>query len=83
MQGRITRLPLLAIALLSACGGEPAGPVGVAVITIVPDSVNLTLFDTLRLHATFKDAHGNSLPDRPVGWSSSNPGRLPITFRKR
>ena len=76
MQGRITRLPLLAIALLSACGGEPAGPVGVAVITIVPDSVNLTLFDTLRLHATFKDAHGNSLPDRPVGWSSSNPNTV-------
>jgi alpha-tubulin suppressor-like RCC1 family protein len=57
-------------------GQASTGPA--ASITVSPDSLYLTVFDTYQLTATVRDAAGNLLIDQPVTWSTGDPG-APLT----
>lgn len=49
-------------------------PVPVASVLVSPSSSALTVGSTVQLTAAPRDASGNTLGDRPVSWSSSDPG---------
>lgn len=66
-----------------ACGGSdaatgptpppPPPPTTVAQVDVSPGTGHVVSGDTLRLHATPKDAQGNVLSGRSVTWNSSQP----------
>ena len=66
-------------AIISAAGGGKKATATVTVLPpvaglrIAPTSIQLHPGDTLRVDATFFDPQGNSLGDRPVAWSTSDP----------
>ncbi|MBC7894965.1 MAG: Ig-like domain-containing protein [Cytophagaceae bacterium] len=61
--------------VFGACGGgdkgEPAGPAKVTSVTVTAPATQLEVGATLAFSYSARDAQGNSLPGRPVSWSSS------------
>lgn len=55
-----------------------AAPAAVAAIQISPSDAYLAVDETRQFTALRIDAYGNSITDRPVAWSSSNPGIVSI-----
>ncbi len=53
--------------------GQPAPRPSVALVTVTPGTAALMVGDTVRLVATVRDSGANSLTDRVVTWTSSNP----------
>jgi hypothetical protein len=51
----------------------PAAPGATAAVTLSPAGAFLVTGETRQFVATRVDAHGNSITDRPVAWSSTNP----------
>ncbi len=54
-------------------------PPAVATVEVVPDSASVPVGGITELVAVLKDADGNTLPSRPVNWSSSAPS-VAITY---
>ncbi|HVH67463.1 MAG TPA: DUF4382 domain-containing protein [Gemmatimonadales bacterium] len=54
-------------------------PAPVATVTVQPGSASLTVGDSAGFTAVLKDAAGNTLSNRAVAWSSSDPSVLSIT----
>jgi hypothetical protein len=80
---RSTRLlPLLTAAFLAiACSDEvPSAPLAVASVRITPEAPALIVGQTLSLVATPLAASGSELGDRPVTWSSGDPGRATVAI---
>jgi adhesin/invasin len=62
-----------------ACGDGTGPPPSVATVTITSSTaVEVVPGGTQMLTATAKDAKGNTLADRPVTWSSSDPGKATV-----
>ncbi len=53
-------------------------PVPVASVEVIPDQAALEVESTYKLTAITRDANGNELKDRVVGWSSSNDAVAPV-----
>ena len=77
---RFRVVPVVTIAVLSACGGgstsptppPPPPPTPVATVAVAPGAATLLPPQTAQLTATTRDAAGNLLNGRTVSWSSSN-----------
>jgi hypothetical protein len=54
-------------------------PAPVAAVAVAPGSASLAVGGTQQLAATLKDAAGNVLTGRTVGWASSNPAVATVT----
>ncbi len=83
---RRARGALIAIPLLAACDDDPPGPPDppvVASVSVEAPAPELALHDTLRLEAVALDADGDTIPGRPVTWTSSAPGVLEVTTAGR
>lgn len=74
----------LAISQIVGCGSDPVpsqpppvtqppAPPPIASLSVVPDSIDIFVTDTLTLRAVASDAQGNVLSSRSVLWTSSNP----------
>lgn len=50
----------------------------VASVSIQPDVSDIPLYGTRQFTATLRDRNGNTLPTRPVTWTSSNPAAITI-----
>ena len=70
-----------ALAMLgAACGGnEGTGPIPVASVAILPDSITLLVGGSQQLAATTRDRNGVTLPGRAVAWSSADGGMALVT----
>ncbi|MEN8145002.1 MAG: PQQ-dependent sugar dehydrogenase [Gemmatimonadota bacterium] len=58
----------------SAGDSTPPQPAPVATVEITPDSGNLQQGTSLQLSATARDSAGSVLSDRPITWTSADPG---------
>jgi adhesin/invasin len=63
---------LVGLAVLHACEKVSVTGVDVAAVRVEPAEANVSLGETLRLHATPLDVSGNPIPGRPVLWISQN-----------
>lgn len=63
---------------LVACG-DPSGPPRAATVVIDAPATELTVGASVQLTATVRDRDGNVLTDRPVEWSSSDPGVVSVS----
>jgi alpha-tubulin suppressor-like RCC1 family protein len=45
---------------------------------VAPATATIEVFDTVRLTATPRDSSGNVITGRPITWSSSEPGNVPV-----
>ena len=72
----------LAIAALIAAGcGDSTAPVrgAVAAVSVSPDSVSIRIGHTVQMSAVLLDSAGDTLPDRPVAWHSSDNAKASIS----
>jgi len=65
-------LPVCTLAFAMACGGDSSGPPAVATVDVTGSSTDLIVGQTAQLAATARDAKGNALTGRTVGWSTSS-----------
>ncbi|MDX1646990.1 MAG: Ig-like domain-containing protein, partial [Longimicrobiales bacterium] len=63
-------LPLAA----TSCGETSVTAVDVGSVTVSPSQATVVVGETVQLQATVRDESGNVLGDRPVTWSSDDPG---------
>ena len=62
---------VLVVLVAASCDRAPTRP-QVSSISITPSAPQLSVGDTIELEASVRDAAGNSLPDQPVFWASSD-----------
>ncbi|MDF2771429.1 MAG: Ig domain protein group 2 domain protein [Geminicoccaceae bacterium] len=73
-------LALLSVCTLFAAGcGDSSGPPAVASVDVSTPAGNLIVGESVTLTATPKDAAGNPLTGRTVGWSSSSASVATVT----
>lgn len=65
-------LPVAALALAAACGGDSAAPIAVASVEVSLAASTILTGQTTQATAVVKDAAGASLAGRGVTWTSSN-----------
>lgn len=72
-------LRLLLLTPLVACERPFSFPAPAATISVTPATIDLYQDDSVQLSAVVRDSAGQTLADRPVFWSSSDPARVHIT----
>ena len=72
LSARLACLTLLGIALMSCGGADGTGPLSPAMVTIQPDSFNLTVGSARQLAATVHDRKGVLLTGHAITWSTAN-----------
>ena len=65
-------LTAVLVLLQTACQETNVTAVDVTTVRVQPDSVSLSVGASTRLSASFRDAAGNVLGERPVQWSSGD-----------
>jgi alpha-tubulin suppressor-like RCC1 family protein len=72
---------LAIVTLVVAACGESTAPVpgSVASVSVSPDSVSIRIGHTLQMSAVLLDSAGDTLPDRPIAWHSSDTTKVVIS----
>ncbi|HET7248798.1 MAG TPA: protein kinase [Gemmatimonadales bacterium] len=65
--------PVSQPSVVRSAGGTARRRSSIAVLTIAPSRVSVTVGDAIQLRATPKTREGQTLPGRPVSWASTNP----------
>lgn len=65
-------LAIVALGTAACAESTAPAPGAVSFITVSPDSVSIRVGHTLQMRAVLLDSAGDTLPDRPVAWHSSD-----------